>query len=88
MYINGKAIIEGETQGLVKYVTDAATGEVLGLHMAGPSVTELIVEGALALRLESTIDEITTTIHAHPTVGESLHEAAHAVHGEAVHIPK
>ncbi len=88
MYINGKAMIEGETQGLVKYVTDAATGEVLGLHMAGPGATELIAEGALALRLESTIDEIATTIHAHPTVGESLQEAAHAVYGEAIHIPK
>jgi dihydrolipoamide dehydrogenase len=88
MYINGKAMIEGETEGLVKYITDAVTGEVLGLHMAGPRATDLIVEGALAIRLESTIDEITSTIHAHPTVAESLQEAAHAVHGNAIHIPK
>lgn len=88
MNINGKAMIEADQEGLVKYVIDGATGEVLGLHMAGPSATELIVEGALAVRLEATIDEITSTIHAHPTVGESLHEAAHAVHKEAIHIPK
>jgi dihydrolipoamide dehydrogenase len=56
--------------------------------MAGPKATELIVEGALALRLEATIDEILTTIHAHPTVGEALHEAAHGVHGYPIHLPK
>jgi len=88
MYINGKAMVEAEQEGLVKYITDGATGEVLGLHMSGPSATELIVEGALALRLEATIDEITSTIHAHPTVAESLHEAAHAVDNNAIHIPK
>ncbi len=88
MYINGKAMIESKSEGLVKYVIDEGTGEVLGLHMAGPNATELIVEGALALRLEATIEEITSTIHAHPTVGEALHEAAHAVYGNAIHIPK
>ena len=88
MNINGKAMIEAQQEGLVKYVIDGATGEVLGLHMSGPSATELIVEGALAVRLEATIDEITSTIHAHPTVAESLHEAAHAVHKNAIHIPK
>lgn len=88
MNINGKAMIEAQQEGLVKYVVDGATGEVLGLHMSGPNATELIVEGALAVRLEATIDEITSTIHAHPTVAESLHEAAHAVHKSAIHIPK
>jgi len=88
LYINGKAMIQGEQEGLVKYVIDGATKEVLGLHMSGPSGTELIVEGALAVRLEATIDEITSTIHAHPTVAESLHEAAHAVYNNAIHMPK
>lgn len=88
MYINGKAMIEGDTDGIVKYIADASTGEVLGLHMAGPRATDLIVEGALAIRLEATIEEIISTIHAHPTVGESLLEAAHAVYGNAIHIPK
>lgn len=88
MYINGKAIIEGETDGIVKYIADASTGEVLGLHMAGPRATDLIVEGALAIKLEATVEELISTIHAHPTVGESLLEAAHAVYGNAIHIPK
>jgi len=88
MSINGKAMIEDEQQGLVKYITDNATGEVLGLHISGPGATELIVEGVLAVRLEATIEEITSTIHAHPTVAEALHEAAHAVHNKAIHLPK
>lgn len=88
LYANGKSLIMGESYGIVKYVADKDTGEVLGLHMAGPRATDLIVEGALALRLEATVDEIATTIHAHPTVGEALHEAAHAVHGNAIHLPK
>lgn len=85
---NGKSLIMGETNGLVKYVVDAKTDEILGLHIAGPRATDLIVEGALAIRLEATLDEIITTIHAHPTVGESLHEAAHAVHNSALHLPR
>ncbi|PKM62209.1 MAG: dihydrolipoyl dehydrogenase [Firmicutes bacterium HGW-Firmicutes-4] len=86
MAVNGKAMIMGETTGVVKYVTDAATGEILGLHMAGPRATDLIVEGALAIRLEATVAELMSTIHAHPTVGEALMEAAHAVKGEAIHL--
>ncbi len=85
---NGKALIMGETEGLVKFVVNAKTHEILGMHMAGPKATELIVEGAMALRLEATVDEIITTIHAHPTVAESLQESAHAVHGNAIHMPK
>ncbi|MEO1815089.1 MAG: dihydrolipoyl dehydrogenase [Acetobacterium sp.] len=86
MAVNAKAMIMGETTGVVKYVTDAATGEILGLHMAGPRATDLIVEGALAIRLEATVAELMATIHAHPTVGEALMEAAHAVNGEAIHL--
>ncbi|WP_019229378.1 dihydrolipoyl dehydrogenase [Sedimentibacter sp. B4] len=88
MYINGKAMIEAQTEGIVKYVADGTTGEILGLHMSGLRATDLIVEGALAIRLEATVEEIISTIHAHPTVGESLLEAAHAVYGNAIHIPK
>ncbi len=88
LYGNGKSIIMGESYGIVKFVTDKDTDQILGLHIAGPRATELIVEGALAIRLEATVEEIVTTIHAHPTVGESLHEAAHAVHGNAIHLPK
>lgn len=85
---NGKALILGEPEGMVKFIVDASTEEILGMHMAGPKATELIVEGAMALGLEATVDEIMTTIHAHPTVAESLQEAAHAVHGHAIHLPK
>jgi dihydrolipoamide dehydrogenase len=85
---NAKALILGETNGLVKFIVDNSTDEILGMHMAGPKATELIVEGALALRLEATIDEILTTIHAHPTVGEALQEAAHGVHGYPIHLPR
>lgn len=88
LYANGKSMIMGEGEGMVKFVVDAHTDEILGLHMAGPRATDLIVEGALAIRLEATIDEIITTIHAHPTVGEAIHEAAHAVHENAIHLPK
>ena len=87
MMANGKSLILGETEGIVKFIVDTSNNEILGMHMAGPKATELIVEGALAIRLEATIEEIITTIHAHPTVGESLHEAAHAVHGHAIHLP-
>lgn len=88
MYINGKAMIEAQTEGIVKYIANASTGEILGLHMSGLRATDLIVEGALAIRLEATVEEIISTIHAHPTVGESLLEAAHALYGNAIHIPK
>lgn len=85
---NGKSIILGEFDGLVKFVVDEKYDEILGMHMAGPNATELIAEGALALRLEATVDEILTTVHGHPTVGEAVLEAAMAVHGRAISLPK
>ena len=87
LYANGKSLIMGDVNGLVKYVVDSSTDEILGLHIAGPNATELIAVGALAIRLETTVDEIISTIHAHPTVSESLCEAAHAVNGNAIHLP-
>lgn len=85
---NGKSIILGESEGLVKFVVDEEYDEILGMHMAGPGATELIAEGALALRLEATVDEILTTVHGHPTVGEAVLEAAMAVRGSALSLPK
>ena len=85
---NGKSIILGESEGLVKFVVDEKYDEILGMHMAGPNATELIAEGALALRLEATVDEILTTVHGHPTVGEAVLEAAMAVYGRALSLPK
>jgi dihydrolipoamide dehydrogenase len=87
LFANGKSLIMGETNGIVKFVVDANTDEILGIHMAGPRATDLIVEGGLALRLEATVEEIITTIHAHPTIGEAFHEAAHAVHHSSIHLP-
>ncbi len=87
MYGNGKAVISGDVRGLVKIVADENTREVLGIHIAGSSATELIAAGAVAIRLEATVDELLTTIYAHPTVGESIHEAAEGVFGKAVHLP-
>lgn len=85
---NGKALISAETDGMVKIVADAATEEVLGLHIAGPRATDMIAEGALALRLECTIEEIITTIHAHPTVSEAVQESALSALERAIHMPK
>ncbi|OPL08735.1 MAG: dihydrolipoamide dehydrogenase [delta proteobacterium ML8_F1] len=85
---NGKALILGETEGLIKWIAHKQTGEILGLHIAGPKATELIVEGALALRLEATAEELITTIHAHPTLGESLMEGAHGIFHHPIHLPK
>lgn len=87
LYANGKSIIIGAVNGLVKFVVDSKTDEILGLHIAGNNATELIAVGALAIRLEATLDEIITTIHAHPTVSESLLESAQTVYGNAIHIP-
>ncbi|HOK19319.1 MAG TPA: dihydrolipoyl dehydrogenase, partial [Thermosynergistes sp.] len=85
---NGKALILGETQGMVKIIADAKYGEILGLHILGPKATELIAEGTIAMTLEATLEEITSTIHAHPTVGEAIFEAALAADGISIHMPK
>ena len=79
-----KPRIIGHDAGLVKVVSDAKYDEVLGVHMVGPHVTDLIAEACLALRLESTTEEITRTIHAHPTLPEALMQAAEAVYGHAI----
>jgi len=83
---NSKSSIVGERGGMVKIVADAKYGEILGMHMVGPSATEIVAEIAVAMRLESTVEEIARTVHAHPTVAEAVMEAAHAVFGAAIHI--
>ena len=82
----GRAKIAGETEGFVKIVADKKYDEVLGVHMIGPRATELVAEAGVALRLESTVEELIRTIHAHPTMSEAVAEAAHAVHGSAIHM--
>jgi dihydrolipoamide dehydrogenase len=76
--------IIGHDEGFVKVVADAKYDEVLGVHMIGPHVTDLISEACLALRLESTTEEITRTIHPHPTLPEVLMQAAENVYGHAI----
>lgn len=82
----GRAKIANETEGFVKIVADRKYDELLGVHMIGPRATELVAEAGVALRLESTVEELIRTIHAHPTMSEAVGEAAHAVHGTAIHM--
>jgi dihydrolipoamide dehydrogenase len=83
---SGRAMSLMETDGFIKIISDAKTDEVLGVHMVGPEVTELIAEAALAIEMGATVEDIARTIHAHPTLPEVMMEAAEAVHGMAVHI--
>jgi dihydrolipoamide dehydrogenase len=81
----GRAKMAGETEGFVKIVSDKTTDAILGIHMIGARSTELVAEATVAVRLESTVDELIRTIHAHPTMAEAVGEAAHATHGAAIH---
>lgn len=83
---SGRAMSLMETDGMVKMISHAKTDEILGVHMVGPEVTELIAEAALAIEMGATSEDIARTIHAHPTLPEALMEAAESVHGMAVHI--
>ena len=83
---SGRAMSLNETEGWVKVVADKKSDKVLGVHMIGPEVTELIAEAALAIELGATVADLAQTIHAHPTLPECLMEAAEAVHNLAVHI--
>ena len=82
----GRAKMAGETDGFVKIVADKKYDELLGVHMIGPRSTELVAEATAALRLEATVEHLIRTIHAHPTFAEAIGEAAHAVHGAAIHL--
>jgi dihydrolipoamide dehydrogenase len=83
---NGKAIALGEPEGLVKTVFDAKTGELLGAHMIGAEVTELIQGYTIAKTMETTEAELMHTIFPHPTLSEMMHEAVLAAYGRAIHI--
>jgi len=82
----GRAKMMGETEGFVKIVADRKLDEILGIHMIGSRSTELVAEATVALRLECTVEELVRTIHAHPTMAEAVGEAAHALHGGAIHM--
>lgn len=83
---NGRAKAINAVDGLIKIVADARTGETLGMHMVGPMVTELLAEASLGMTLEATPRELGWTVAAHPTLGETVKEAALAVDGEAIHF--
>jgi dihydrolipoamide dehydrogenase len=83
---SGKAVAGAASEGFVKVITDAKTGEIYGAHIIGSEATELIAEYGLAMDLEATVEEIHQTIHAHPTLSEAVMEAAAASLGEAIHI--
>lgn len=83
----GKAAILGESEGFVKLVSEKKYKQILGVHMIGPSVTEMITEGTALIGLEATAGELSHLIHPHPTVSEGIMEAAHALYsGAAIHI--
>jgi len=83
---SGKARIIGEEEGFVKIVSEAKYDELLGVHIIGPHATELIAEACVAMQLESTAEELGRTMHAHPTISESVMEAAEGVHNLTIHF--
>jgi len=82
----GRAKMAGEIEGFVKIIANARYDEVVGIHMIGLRATELVAEATVALRTECTVEELVRTIHAHPTMAEAVGEAAHALHGGAIHL--
>ncbi len=86
MQASGKAIIEGDTTGFVKVIADAETDELLGVHMIGHDVTELIAESSTAMLLEATAWEVGSAVHPHPTLSEAMGEAAMAVDGKSINF--
>ena len=83
---NSKATIEGTREGFVKVVTDTKIGELLGIHMIGPGVTELLAEGVAAKYLEATVTELGAAVHSHPTLSEALKEAALDAMGRVIRM--
>lgn len=83
---SGKAQAVGESDGFVKLIVGEKHGEILGAHIIGADATEMIAELGLAITLEATYEELISTIHAHPTLSEAVHEAAHASQGHAIHF--
>jgi dihydrolipoamide dehydrogenase len=83
---SGRAMASGETEGFVKLIFDAKYGELLGVHMIGENVTELLAELVLAKKLEATEAEIIDAMHPHPTISEAIMEAAGVADNRAIHL--
>jgi dihydrolipoamide dehydrogenase len=84
---SGRALTLGQSEGFVKVIADSGSGKILGAHIIGPRATDLIAEATLAIQNKLTMEQLDLTIHAHPTLPESLMEAALAAQGRAIHIP-
>lgn len=83
---SGRAWAMGETEGMIKILSDAKTDRILGVHILGPAASELISEAVLAMEFDGSAEDIARTIHAHPTLAEAMHEAALAVDKRTIHI--
>jgi dihydrolipoamide dehydrogenase len=83
---SGRAMAANETAGFVKVIADAKTDRVLGVHVVGPSAAELVQQGAIAMEFGTSAEDLGMMVFAHPTLSESLHEAALAVNGHAIHV--
>jgi len=86
--MNGESMIMGEKEGFIKIIMDSSTGEILGTHIMAPRATDMISEMCVAMKLESTIEEVADTVHPHPTISEMIMEAAHDAEQMCVHKPK
>ena len=84
---NGRAKGLGDQRGLVKFLADAKTDRILGVHMIGPHVTDMISEGMLLTNWEATADDLARLIHPHPTLGETIGMAAEVAHGSCTDLP-
>ncbi len=82
---SGRALALGESDGLVKIVTTGSDQRVVGVHIVGPQASELVAEATLAIRLEATVDDISATVHAHPTLAETIREASLVAAGRPIH---
>ena len=83
---NGKALIGGDYEGFAKVIANADTDEIVGVHLIGPHVTDLIAEASAAMLLEATAWELGAAVHPHPTLSEALGEAAMAIEGQAINV--
>lgn len=87
MSANGKSLVMGNANGMIKIIAGEKYGEILGVHILAARATDIIEEAALAIQLEATIDEFVKTIHCHPTVAEAVRECALNADGKAIHVP-
>ena len=84
---SGRAMAANETTGMVKMIADAATDRILGCHIIGPSAADLVQQVVIAIEFGASSEDLALTVFSHPTLSETVHEAALAVAGHAIHIP-